>query len=109
MRIDKLNNITCNLSNIEENLDSALYNIRDIVNNIRDFDYKREYLKIVCNFLNNTKGYITDGELKELFNICNLNCDINNLDNYVEKCSELVECDEQDKFADFIFENGKRF
>jgi hypothetical protein len=111
--VEELDDILYDARNTFDNLDSALDDAREIEGDVEtyidDMDNQRDYLKVVCNFLNNLKGYITDEELKELFNIVDLEYDKNDFDYYVEKCSEFVRDDEQDEFADFIFENGKRY
>lgn len=59
----------------------------------------RNYLKIICNFLNNTKGYITRDELDFLLMMIeDRNHNITNA--MLERLNALIECDEQEEFIE---------
>lgn len=73
-------------------------------------EYQKTYLKNVCNFLNNTKGYINDYEVRELITL--VNCEVceesvfnkNVWKSDIEELSRYVENDMQDEFIEKICE-----
>lgn len=59
----------------------------------------RQYLKVVCSFLNNTKGYITRDELDFLLMMIeDKNHNITNT--MLERLNALIECDEEEEFIE---------
>lgn len=59
----------------------------------------RKYIKNVCNFLNNTKGYITRDELDFLLMMIE-DRNHNIISAMLERLNALIECDEQEKFVE---------
>ena len=76
-------------------------------------DYQKTYLKNVCNFLNNTKGYINDYEVRELITLANYEVCEESIFNKnvwksdIEELSRYVENDMQEQFTEKIWELSK--
>lgn len=62
----------------------------------------KTYLKNICNFLNNTKGFITDYEVKFLLK-CIDDREYNITGEVIEELSDYVENDNQNAFAEKLF------
>lgn len=61
----------------------------------------KEYLKNICNWLNNTQGYIRVDQANELFKMLEIKFDKTQYMIYYI-LSSFVECDMQEEFADFL-------
>lgn len=61
----------------------------------------KEYLKNICNWLNNTQGYIQTDQANELFKMLDINFEKIPYTIY-SILSTFIECDMQEEFSNFL-------